>query len=437
VIARYTRPAMGAVWADAERLRLWLEVELLATEGWAAIGRLPAAEAAELRARARLEPARIAELEARSGHDLASFVEAVAETAGPAGRWLHFGLTSSDVVDTALCLQLRAATDLLLADADLLLAALAVQAGQHRDLPEIGRTHGMHAEPVTFGLKVARWHAEVARGRRRLAAAAAEVAVGKLSGPVGTYAGCDPRVEAFVCERLGLRPAEGATQIVPRDRHAAWLCTLAVLAGSLEYVATEIRGLQRTELAEVEEPFRTGQKGSSSMPHKRNPEKCERICGLARVIRGHAATALQDQALWHERDISHSCAERIILPDAAIALDYMLDLLTGIVSGLQVHPREMAANLDRTRGLWASGQVLLALCAAGVSREEAYRLVQGHAMAAWGEPAGAEFRERLAGDGRVRAALSEAELGACFDLAQQLRHVPAIFEQLGLGGKAN
>ena len=432
MIARYSRPAMAAIWDDGERLRLQLEVELLAVEGFAAIGTIPAADASELRARARIDRARIAELEARSGHDLASFVQGVAEQAGPAGRWLHYGLTSNDVVDTALCCQLTAATDLLLADVDGLLAAVAERAQGHRDLPQIGRTHGVHAEPITFGLRLARWHAELRRGRARLEAARAEVAVGKISGPVGTYAGGDPRVEAHVCARLGLRPADGATQIVPRDRHAAWLCTLAVVAGSLEYIATDIRGLQRTEVREVEEPFRAGQKGSSSMPHKRNPEKCERICGLARLIRGHAGAALQDQALWHERDISHSSVERIILPDAALALDYMLDLCTGIVAGLRIYPEAMAANLGRTRGLWASGQVLLALCEAGLSREDAYRLVQRHAMASWEDPEGPDFAARLRADPEVSAALRPPALEACFDLGHQLRFVPQIFSALGL-----
>ncbi len=435
MIARYSRPEMASIWDEGERLRLMLEVELLAVEGFAAIGVVPAADAAELRDRARVDRARMAELEAQTGHDLASFVQAVAERAGPAGRWLHYGLTSNDVVDTVLCHQLTAATDLLLRDLDELLGAVARQAARYRDLPEMGRTHGVHAEPVTFGLKLARWHAELARSRRRLQAARAEVAVGKVSGPVGTYAGGDPRVEAFVCARLGLEPAHGATQIVPRDRHAAWLCAVAVTAGTLEFIATEVRGLQRTEVREVEEPFRAGQKGSSSMPHKRNPEKCERIAGLARLVRGYAATALQDQALWHERDISHSSAERIILPDAALALDYMLDLSTGIVADLHVYPEAMAANLDRTRGLWASGQVLLALCAAGAGREEAYRLVQEHAMAAWAEPAGPTFRERLLGDPRLRAALPARALEACFDLRYQLRHVPAIFARLGLAAE--
>jgi adenylosuccinate lyase len=425
---------MGAVWSEATRLALWLEVELLAVEGWAAIGVVPASEAEALRRAARVDPVRMAEIEARTGHDLASFVEAVAEGVGPAGRWLHFGLTSNDVVDTALGVQLTRATDLLLSGLDALADAVADLARAWRDLPQIGRTHGVHAEPVTFGLRAARWYAELRRGRARLEAARREVAVGKVSGPVGTYAGCDPRVEAFVCRALGLQPAEGATQVVPRDRHAAWLCTLAVLAGTLEYVATDIRGLQRTEIREVEEPFRTGQKGSSSMPHKRNPEKCERIAGLARVVRADAGVALADQALWHERDISHSSAERIALPDAAIALDYMLQLLRTVVAGLHVYPEAMAANLDRTRGLWASGQVLSALIGAGLAREEAYRLVQQHATAAWDDPRGPSFRERLATDPRVAEALGPEGLGAVFDLRQQLRHVPEIFAALGLGG---
>ncbi len=433
MIPRYTRPAMGEIWSDAQRLRLWLEVELLAAEGWAEIGRLPREDAAELRARARLDPARIAEIEARTGHDLASFVEGVAEGAGPAGRWLHFGLTSNDVVDTALAVQLTRATDLLIADVDQVLAALAPQVRRWRDLPMIGRTHGVHAEPITFGLKLARWHAELSRDRRRLEAARAEVATGKLSGPVGTFAGCDPRVEGYVCAKLGLAPCDGSTQIVPRDRHAMWLSTLAVVAGTLDFIGTEIRGMQRTEVREVEEPFRAGQKGSSSMPHKRNPEKCERLAGLARLIRGHAVTALQDQVLWHERDISHSSAERIILPDAAIALDYMLDLARGIIAGMHVYPEAMAANLGRTRGLWASGQVLLALASAGLSREAAYGIVQEQAMAAWGDPAGPDFQARLAADPRVQAALGAAQLAACFDLRQQLRHVPEILNRLGLG----
>ncbi len=435
MIPRYTRPAMGAVWSDAERLRLWLDVELAAVDAWAELGAVPERDAVELRRQARLDPARVAELEARTGHDLASFVEAVAETAGPSGRWLHFGLTSNDVVDTALCLQLTRATDLLADGVAAVQAALAVQAARHRDLAAIGRTHGVHAEPVTLGLKFARWHAELERGRARLRLARAEVAVGKVSGPVGTYAGLDPRLEASVCARLGLTPAHGATQIVPRDRHAAWVCSLAVLAGSLDYIATEIRGLQRTEVRELEEPFRAGQKGSSSMPHKRNPEKCERISGLARILRGNALVALQDQAVWHERDISHSSAERLILPDSAIALDYMLELLRGIVADLHVYPDAVAANLGRTRGLWASGQVLLALIAAGLGREEAYRLVQGHAMAAWQDPAGPDFEARLRDDERITGVLGPQGLGRCFDLGHQLRFVPGIYAALGLAGE--
>lgn len=432
VIPRYTRPRMGAIWSDEARLQLWLEIELLAVEGWASIGVVPAEDARLLRQTARLDPARAAELEARTGHDVASFVEAVAETAGQPGRWLHFGLTSNDVVDTALCVQLTRATDLLLADVDELLSILARQARTYRDQVEIGRTHGVHAEPVTLGLKLARWHAEFGRARRRLEAARTEIAVGKLSGPVGTYAGCDPRLEEYVCARLGLQPALGATQVVSRDRHAAWVSAVALLGGSCDYVATEIRGLQRTEIRELEEPFRAGQKGSSSMPHKRNPEKAERICGLARYLRGLAVTALQDQPLWHERDISHSSVERLILPDAAIAADYMLGLLSGILAEMHVFPASMQANLDRTRGLWASGQVLLALIAAGMSREEAYRLVQEHALAAWENLDGPDFRTRMGADPRIRDRVAAASLDRCFDPGYQLRFVPEIFAKLGL-----
>ncbi len=433
MIPRYTRPEMGQIWSEETRLRLWLEVELLAVEGWAEIGVIPREDARALRGQARLDPARAAELEARTGHDLASFVEAVAETAGAPGRWLHFGLTSNDVVDTALCVQLTRATDLLLADLNALQGVLAQQAKRYRDLPEIGRTHGVHAEPVTFGLKLARWHAEFGRAAERLAAVRREVAVGKLSGPVGSYAGSDPRVEAYVCARLGLEPALGATQVITRDRHAAWVSAIAVLGGSCDYAATEVRGLQRTEIREVEEPFRAGQKGSSSMPHKRNPEKAERISGLARYLRGLAVTALQDQPLWHERDISHSSVERLILPDAAITADYILGLLSDIVAGMHVYPEAMAGNLRRSRGLWASGQVLLALIRVGMSREEAYRLVQAHTMASWQEPDGPDFRQRLEGDPRIGAVLPPAELGSCFDLDHQLRFVPEIFARLGLG----
>ncbi len=432
MIPRYTRPRMGAIWSDEARLQLWLEIELLAVEGWAAIGVVPTEDARLLRQTAHLDPGRAAELEARTGHDMASFVEALAETAGQPGRWLHFGLTSNDVVDTALCVQLTRATDLLLADLDELLAVLARQARTHRDQVEIGRTHGVHAEPVTLGLKLARWYAEFGRARRRLEAARAEIAVGKLSGPVGTYAGCDPRLEEYVCARLGLEPALGATQVVSRDRHAAWVSAIALLGGSCDYVATEIRGLQRTEVRELEEPFRAGQKGSSSMPHKRNPEKAERICGLARYLRGLAVTAMQDQPLWHERDISHSSVERLILPDAALAADYMLGLLSGILAEMHVFPAAMQTNLDRTHGLWASGQVLLALIAAGMPREEAYRLVQEHALAAWEDLDGPDFHTRIGTDPRIRDRVAVASLDRCFDLGHQLRFVPEIFAKLGL-----
>ncbi len=429
MIERYTRPAMARIWGAENRLHAQLDVELAAVDGWVSIGRVPAADAEALRAHARLDPARMAALEASTGHDIASFVEAVAETAGPAGRWLHFGLTSNDVNDTALAIQLVQATDVLLADLDALDRAIMDKAAAHRDVPQIGRTHGVHAEPVTAGLVFARWHSELQRGRARLDAAREEVRVGKVSGPVGTYAGLDPRIERLVCERFGLRSARDATQIVARDRHAAYLCALAVVGGSLEYFATTIRGLQRTEVREVEEPFRGGQKGSSSMPHKRNPEKCERICGQARLLRAYALAGLEDQALWFERDISHSSTERVILPDATTILDYMLALLTEIVAGLHVYPDAMAKNLAATRGLWSSGPALNALIGAGLRREQAYRLVQEHAQAAW--DGGPTFQERLLGDPRLDDA-ARAALAESFDVAAQLRHVPQILADLGV-----
>jgi len=430
MIDRYTRPVMARIWGSENRLRLQLDVELAAVDGWVAVGRVPVTDAEALRQSARLDPARMAELEGSTGHDVASFVEAVAETAGPAGRWLHFGLTSNDVNDTTLALQLVQATDLLLEDLDALDRAVLDKAAALRDVPQIGRTHGVHAEPITAGLMFARWHAEIARGRARLQNAREEVRVGKISGPVGTYAGLDPRIERLVCERMQLRPARDATQVVARDRHAAYLCALAVLGGSLEYFATTIRGLQRTEVREVEEPFRGGQKGSSSMPHKRNPEKCERICGQARLLRAFALAGLEDQALWFERDISHSSTERVILPDATTLLDYMLSLLTEIVAGLHVYPEAMARNLAATRGLWSSGPALNALIGAGLPREEAYRLVQEHAQAAWG--GGATFAERLLADLRLTE-VARAALASSFDVQAQLRHVPGILADLGVG----
>ena len=350
MIPRYTHTEMGAVWSEARRYGAWLEVELAATDALAAMGVVPESDARTLRERASFDVARIEEIEQTTQHDVIAFTTAVAERVGPAARWLHYGLTSSDVIDTALALQMREACDLLLADIDGLLAAVARRADEHRRTPMIGRTHGVHAEPMTFGVKLALWYAEIQRGRQRIVQARETVSVGKLSGAVGMFAHLDPSVEAAVCRRLGLTPAPVSSQIVQRDRHAELMTALAILAASLEKFAVEIRGLQKTEIGEVEEPFARGQKGSSAMPHKRNPIGCEQVAGLARLIRGNALAALENVALWHERDISHSSVERIILPDSFIALDHMLRRFTRIVSGMVVYPDRMLENLRRSRG---------------------------------------------------------------------------------------
>ena len=417
---------MAAVWSDEGRLARWLEVELAALDGWAELGAVPADAVEAIRARAVAPtPERVAEIEEVTQHDTAAFVDAVAERLGEEGRWFHFGLTSSDVVDTALSLQIREAGRLVLEGVDRALAAVVARAEEHRETLTIGRTHGVHAEPTTFGLKLAVWAFELERGRARVAAALEDARVGKLSGAVGTYASGDPLVERVACERLGLEPAPASTQILQRDRHAAVLATLAVLASSLDKFALEIRHLARTEVREVEEPFRRGQKGSSAMPHKRNPVVAERICGLARVVRGAALVGLENVALWHERDISHSSAERVVLPDAFLAVDYMLDRFAWLVEGLVVHPERMRRNLDASHGLFFSQRLLLALVESGLGRDDAYRLVQGHAMRAWEEER--DFRELVAADGDVAG---RVDLDAVFDLGAYTRHVDAVFERL-------
>ena len=421
---------MKRVWSEEGKLERWLEVELAALDGWAELGVVPREAAAEARERAvPPTPERVAEIEERTHHDLAAFVDAVAGELGPNGRWFHYGLTSSDVVDTALALQVREAGTLLLEGLDGALAAVIARAEEHRDTVMVGRTHGVHAEPITFGVKLAGWAFELARDRSRLVAALERMRVGKLAGAVGTYGGGDPEMERIACERLGLVPEQAATQVVPRDRHAELLSTLALCAASLERHATEIRHLARTELREVQEPFGKGQKGSSAMPHKRNPVVAERICGLARVVRAAAAVGLENVALWHERDISHSSAERVVLPDAFLALDYMLDRFTWLVSGLVVDAGRMRENLDASHGLVFSQRVLLALVGAGLSRDEAYRLVQGHALAAWDEER--DFRELVAADPEIGARLDPEALAAAFDLDDALRHVDVVFERLG------
>jgi adenylosuccinate lyase len=427
VISRYTRPAMGAVWSDERRFQRWLDVEIAAMEAWAELGTIPAEAAGAVRERARVDVARIEEIERRTHHDVLAFTESIAEQVGEPARWFHYGLTSSDVVDTALALQLRDAGELLLGGLERAERALLVRAEEFRHTPIAGRTHGVHAEPTTFGLKLLSHAVELRRNRDRVAAAFAGVRVGKLSGAVGTYANGDPRMEELALDRLGLAREEVATQVVPRDRHAALVATIAVAGSSLDRLATEIRHLQRTEVREAFEPFASGQKGSSAMPHKRNPIVCERVSGLARVLRGHAAAALENVALWHERDISHSSAERVVLPDATIALDYMLDRAAWLVEGLAVDPERMLRNLEASHGLVFSGRVLLALVAAGLSRETAYDVVQRAAMAAW--DGDADFRAMLERDAAVAAALAPAALDAIFDGEGFLVHVDAIFER--------
>ena len=420
---------MARIWSDEGRFERWLEVELAALDGWADVGAVPVAAAEEIRANATApSPERVAEIEQETHHDLAAFVDAVASKLGEAGRWFHYGLTSSDVVDTALALQVRAAGELILEGLDQAFAAVVKRADEHRLTITIGRTHGVHAEPTTFGLKLAVWAFELDRSRNRVARALEGVRVGKLSGAVGNYAAIDPEVERIACERLGLEPEPAATQVVQRDRHADLLGALSVTAASLERFALEIRHLARTEVAEVQEPFGKGQKGSSAMPHKRNPIVSERICGLARVVRGSAVTGLENVALWHERDISHSSAERVTIPDAFLALDYMLDRFAWLVEGLVVRPEQMRRNLELSRGLFFSQRLLLALVDSGLSRGDAYRLVQGHAMRAWEEEL--DFPELVRADAEITKRLDADTLDSTFDLGHYTRHVDTVFERL-------
>jgi adenylosuccinate lyase len=420
---------MARIWSDEERLARWLDVELAALDGWAAVGVVPSEAAAEIRERGvPPTPARVAEIEERTQHDVAAFVDAVAEQLGPVGRWFHYGLTSSDVLDTALALQIREAGALVLQGIDAALAAVIVQAERHRTTVMIGRTHGVHAEPTTFGLKLAVWAFELDRARTRMRAALEGMRVGKLSGAVGTYSATDPEVERIACERLGLEPAPASTQILQRDRHAELLAALAVTAASLEKFALEIRHLARTEVREAEEPFARGQKGSSAMPHKRNPVVAERICGLARIVRSAALVGLENVALWHERDISHSSAERVAIPDAFLAVDYMLDRFTWLIEGLVVRPERMLRNLEAGRGLFFSQRLLLALVESGLERARAYELVQRAAMRAWEEEQ--DFAELARADPEIAAALDAAALEDVFDLTVYTRHVDVVFERL-------
>ncbi len=428
MIARYTNPEMGRIWSDQRRYETWLQVEIAAVDAMARAGIVPEDAARDIRTRAAFDIDRIEEIEQTTQHDVIAFTTAVAEHVGPSARWLHFGLTSSDVVDTAQALQMREACDLILKDLDALMQAVRARAEEHRRTPMIGRTHGVHAEPMTFGLKLALWYSQIQRDIGRVRRARDTVRVGAISGAVGTFAHLPPSIEADVCLRLGLEPAAVSSQIIQRDRHAELLSALAITGASLETFALEIRGLQKTEIGEVEEPFAKGQKGSSAMPHKRNPIGCEQICGLARLLRANAHAALENIALWHERDISHSSVERVILPDSFIALDHMLRRFTRIVKGMVVHPDRMRENLERSRGVVFSGQVLLELAMRGVAREQAYVWVQRNAMRSFDERL--DFKTLLLADEDVRGVLSPADIERAFDLDTQLRHVDAVFERV-------
>ncbi|MEW6724763.1 MAG: adenylosuccinate lyase [Bacillota bacterium] len=430
MIDRYSRPEMRALWEPESKYGMWLEVELLACEAWAQLGRIPKDAVRRLREKATFDVNRINEIELTVKHDVIAFTTAVAETVGEEGKYVHYGLTSYDVVDTALSALMVKAADLILAGLERLGEVLARRAREFKDTVMIGRTHGVHAEPITFGLKLALWYAENQRNIERMQRARQVIAVGRLAGAVGTHANIDPFVEEYVCEKLGLVPAPLSTQVLQRDRHAEYLYALAQIGSSLDKFATEIRGMQRTEVREVEEYFAKGQKGSSAMPHKRNPVACEQLSGLARVLRGHLLAAMENQNLWQERDISNSSVERIIIPDSTILVDYMLHRFTQIMENLLVYPEQMLKNLELTGGLIFSQRVLLALVGKGLSREEAYRLVQGYAMQAW--ETGANFRRLIEESAAVAALLSPGEIADCFDYQHHLVHVDTHFRRLNL-----
>ena len=416
---------MGRIWSDQRRYETWLQVEIAASEAMARAGIVPAEAARDIRERGAFDIARVEAIEQVTQHDVIAFTTAVAEHVGPSARWLHFGLTSSDVIDTAQALQMREACDVILAGLDALMQAVRTRAEEHRKTPMIGRTHGVHAEPMTFGLKLALWYAELTRDVARIRRAREVIAVGKLSGAVGTFAHLPPSIEADVCRTLGLEPAPVASQVIQRDRHSELLCALAITGSSIEKFALEVRGLQRTEIGEVEEPFAKGQKGSSAMPHKRNPIGCEQLVGLARLLRANAGAALENNALWHERDISHSSVERVILPDSFIVLDHMLRRFTRIATGMVVYPERMRENLERSGGVVFSGTVLLELAQRGVSREQAYEWVQRNAMRAFHEKR--QFKSLLMDDADVTKVLPPADIERAFDLDEQLKHVDHVF----------
>lgn len=430
MIDRYTREEMGVIWAEENKYQAWLEVEILACEAWGKLGVIPKEDIAALRENATFNLERISDIEQETRHDVVAFTRAVSETLGEERKWVHYGLTSTDVVDTAQSYLLKQANDIIRRDITSFIQILKAKAQEHKHTVMIGRTHGVHAEPTTFGLKLALWYEEMKRNLNRFNAAAKDVEFGKLSGAVGTYANIDPYVEQYVCEKLGLTPAPVSTQTLQRDRHAAYISALSLMATSIEKFATEIRGLQKTETREVEERFRKGQKGSSAMPHKRNPIGSENMTGMARVLRGHMMTAYENVALWHERDISHSSAERIILPDATIAIDYMLNRFSQIVKNLTVFPENMRENMDKTYGVIFSQRVLLSLIDKGMSREEAYDLVQPMAMDAWENRI--SFQTLVEKDDAVKRFLSNEEIDACFDATYHLKNVDAIFSRIGL-----
>ncbi|RLA97714.1 MAG: adenylosuccinate lyase [Deltaproteobacteria bacterium] len=428
MIRRYTRERMGRIWSDENKYQKWLQVELLVCEAWASLGRIPQEALEQIKAKARVDPGRIEELEQVTRHDVAAFVMQLEEAVGEAGRYIHMGLTSYDIVDTSLSLLLREAAQLILEDLDQLLEAVKEKAYQYRDTVMMGRTHGVHAEPITFGLKMAIWYEELRRHRSRIERAKENISFGKVSGAVGTFAHVPPEVEEYVCRRLGLRPEPVSSQIIQRDRHGEFFCALALLASSIEKFALEIRHLQRTEVLEAEEPFGEGQKGSSAMPHKRNPIGAENLCGLARVVRSNCVAALENIPLWHERDISHSSVERIIAPDSTILIDYMLARLTRIIKGLRVYPERMRENVELTRGLYHSQGLMLRLIEKGLSRQEAYSTVQRRAMEAWEE--GKDFFELVRSDETIRKFLSEEEIKEVFSLKYHLEHVNFIFRRV-------
>jgi adenylosuccinate lyase len=431
VIERYTLPEMGNLWTDAYKLKTWLDVEIAVCEAQAELGYIPAAAVEEIKAKANFDPQRVLEIEAEVRHDVIAFLTNVNEYVGDAGRYIHLGLTSSDVLDTALALQLVASLDLILERLEDLIQTLRYQAQQHRYTVMVGRSHGIHAEPITFGFKLAGWLAEVLRNRDRLVRLRQTIAVGKISGAVGTYANIDPRVEAIACQKLGLEPDTASTQVISRDRHAEYVQQLALLGASLERFAVEIRNLQRTDVLEVEEYFSKGQKGSSAMPHKRNPIRSERLTGMARIVRGHAVAALENVALWHERDISHSSVERVVFPDSCILTHFMLQEMTNLVKNLLIYPENMKRNMNVYGGVIFSQKVLLALVEKGMSREAAYQVVQGSAHQAWNQEGG-NFEALIRQDLQVTQYLTPAEITTCFDPQEHLKNLEQIYQRLDI-----